>query len=419
MHAAGQKLAIEGGSPVSPQPIGMEHGGVMEEDDIAAAVAVLRCGRLWQYSGDEIANFEREAADYVGARHALAVNTGTTNMEMALAAVGVGPGDEVITTPFTFIATSVAILRQNAVPVFIDIDPATFNMSPEALAGAMTERTKAILPVSLFGHPIDVEPLMEVARRHNVPIIDDAAQSLGAEYRGRKVGSLAHITCFSFTAPKPITTAGEGGMITTDSDELAETMSMIRNFGYDRVKCLPTGRLQYDMLGWNARLTQLQAAVGRVQLRKLDGFNARRIENAEYLTARLRHVEGIIPPAVVGDVRHSYWQYTVRLQLERLRVGRDALRAALQAEGIETAVYYDRPIYRQPYFAELRAYGNTGCPFRCPWYGGTVDYAHLELPVVEQTCHEVLSLPVHNLLAAEDVERVADAVEKVMAAYRN
>jgi dTDP-4-amino-4,6-dideoxygalactose transaminase len=391
----------------------------MEDDEIAAAVAVLRSGQLWQYSGDEIASFEQELADYVGARLALAVNTGTTNMEIALAAAGVGPGDEVITTPFTFIATSVAILRQNAVPVFVDIDPATFNMSPQALADAITERTKAILPVSIFGHPVDMEPMMAVARRYGLPIIDDAAQSLGAEYRGRKVGALAHVTCFSFTAPKPITTAGEGGMITTDSDELAERMSMIRNFGYDRVKCLPTGRLQYDMLGWNARLTQLQGAVGRVQLRKLDRFNARRIENAQYLTARLRDVEGVIPPAVGGDVRHVFWQYTVRLQLERLRVGRDALRAALRAEGIETAVYYDRPIYRQPYFLELRGYGNTSCPFRCPWYGGTVDYAHLELPVVERTCREVLSLPVHNLLTAEDMERVAGAVEKVVAAYRN
>jgi perosamine synthetase len=366
----GQKLAIEGGSPVSPQPIAMEHGGVMEDDEIAAAVAVLRSGHLWQYSGDEIAYFERELADYVGAKHALAVNTGTTNMEIALAAVGVGPGDEVVTTPFTFIATSVAILRQNAVPVFADIDPATFNMSPQALEGAITERTKAILPVSIFGHPIDMEPLRTIAGRHSTPIIDDAAQSLGAEYHGRKVGALADITCFSFTAPKPITTAGEGGMITTDSDKLAETMSLIRNFGYDRIKCLPTGRLQYDRLGWNARLTQLQGAVGRVQLRKLDRFNARRVENAEFLTERLRTVEGVVPPEVVGDVRHVFWQYTIRLQPERLRVSRDEVRAALEAEGVETAVYYDRPIYRQPYFAELRGYGSTSCPFGCPWYGG-------------------------------------------------
>ncbi len=413
-----EKLAIEGGRPVSSRLIPMEHGGVIEEGEIEAAVKVLRSRRLWQYNGENIRAFEAEMAAYLGAKHGLAMNNGTSTMEVALAAVGVGPGDEIITTPFTFIATEVAILRQNAVPIFADIDPATFNISPQSVAELITERTKAILVVSIFGHPVDMDPIMEAAEKHGLMVIDDAAQSLGAEYRGRTVGSIAHITSFSFCAPKAITTAGEGGMVTTNDDQLARAMDMIRAFGYDRLKCLPTGRLQHDVLGWNARLTEVQAAVGRVQLRKLERFNQRRIDNARYLTERLSRVEGIIPPPVVGDVRHVFWIYTIRVRSDQLGVSRDEFRAALEAEGVQASVYYDRPIYQQPYFLEQRGYGNTACPFRCPWYKGEVDYARVELPIVEQTCQEVLSIPVHNLLEAEDLEKVATAVEKVANACR-
>jgi len=396
----------------------MEHGGVIEEDEIEAAVAVLRSGRLWQYNGEHIEAFESEMATCVGARHGVAVNNGTATMEIALAAAGVGPGDEVITTPFTFIATQAAILRQNAVPVFADIEPATFNISPGSVEAAITPRTRAVLAVSIFGHPVDMEPIMALAARHHLMVVDDAAQSLGAEYHSRKVGSIAHMTSFSFTAPKAITTAGEGGMITTDDDELDQKMRMIRAFGYDRVKCLPTGRLQYDMLGWNGRLTEVQAAIGRVQLRKLERFNQRRIDNAGYLTKRLSQVEGIVPPAVVGDVRHVFWQYTIRVQEERLGMSRDSFREALKSQGVESSVYYDRPIYQQPYFLELRGHGHTACPFRCPWYRGVADYARVRLPAVEQACREVLSLPVHNLLGSDDMEKVASAVEKVVRAGR-
>ena len=416
--AVGRRLALEGGRPVSRAPIAMEHGGVVEEDEIDAVVAVLRSGRLWQYNGEHIAAFEGEWADYVGAKHALAVNTGTTTMEIALAAAGVGPGDEVITTPFTFIATQVAILRQNAVPIFADIDPQSFNISPQSVAEAITERTKAILVVSIFGHPVDMDPIMALAQRHDLTVIDDAAQSLGAEYRGCKIGSIAHITSFSFTAAKAMTTAGEGGMITTDDDDLAHKMRMIRAFGYDRIKCLPTGRLRYDMLGWNARITEVQAAMGRVQLRKLAQFNQRRIENARYLTERLSQAEGIVPPAVSSEVHHVFWQYTIRLQEGQFIEGRDRFREALAAEGVESSIYYDPPIYRQPYFQELRGHGNTSCPFGCPWYLGDVDYSRVSLPVAEKACREVLSLPVHNLLDLGDMENVAMAVQKVADAYR-
>jgi len=417
MRSAQQKLALDGGTPVSRDLIPMEHGGIMEEEEIEAAVGVLRSGRLWQYNGEHIAGFETETAAYLGARHALAVNTGTTNMHIALAACGVGPGDEVITTPLTFIATQVAILLQNAVPVFADIDPLSYNISPASVEQQITERTKAILAVSLFGNPLDMDALLQIARRHNLKLIDDAAQAEGAVYHGRKIGALADITCFSFTAPKPITTAGEGGMITTDDDELAHTMGLIRAFGYDRVKRLHSNQLIHEMIGWNARMTEIQAAVGRVQLRKLDRWNQIRIDNARYLTSRLSQIDGITPPAEQPDTRHIFWMYTIRLQPQRLGVGRDQFQAALRAEGVETHVYYDPPIYRQPYFQELRGYGNTACPWRCPWYKGHVDYSQVRLPEVEKAAGEVLSLPVQNRLGLDDMEKVATAVEKVAGAY--
>ena len=170
----------------------------------------------------------------------------------------------------------------------------------------------------------------------------------------------------------------------------------------------PAGRL-----GLNDLVAVNQAAIGRVQLRKLDDFNRRRVDNAKYLTQRLNQVQGLVPPPVVGDAYHVFWQYTIRIKEEELGISRDRFRAALEAEGVESSVYYDRPIYQQPYFLELRGYGNTACPFRCPWYTGVVDYAQLRLPVAEKACQEVLSLPVHNLLGIEDMERVATAVEKV------
>jgi perosamine synthetase len=418
MPSAKEKLALYGGAPVSRDLVQMEHGGIMEEEEIEAAGGVLRSGRRWQYNGEHIAAFEAETAAYLGARHAIAVNTGTTNMHIALAACGIGPGDEVITTPFTFIATQVAILLQNAVPIFADIDPTTYNISPGSVEAQITERTKAILAVSLFGNPLDMDPLMQIARRHNLKVIDDAAQSEGAVYHGRKIGALADITCFSFTAPKPMTTAGEGGMITTDDDDLAHSMGMIRAFGYDRVKRLHSNQLIHEMIGWNARLTEIQAAVGRAQLRKLDRWNQIRIDNAHYLTARLSQIDGIIPPAEQPDTRHIFWMYTIRLLPKRLGVSRDQFQAALRAEGIESHVYYAPPNYRQPYFQELRGYGNTSCPWRCPWYTGHVDYTQVRLPVVEQVAGEVLSLPVQNLLGLDDMEKVATAVEKVAGVYR-
>ena len=413
------KLAMDGGTPVAREFIRREHDGVMEQEEIEAATDVIRSGRLWLYNGKYTEQFEEEFARYVGTKHAISFVNATCGIETALAAAKIGPGDEVITTPFTFIATQTAIVRQNAIPVFADIDPRTYTLSPESVREHITERTKAILCVSIFGHPVDMDPLRQIAEEHDLVLIDDAAQAPGSEYGGIKIGALAHMTVFSFTAPKSMTSAGEGGMVTTHDDSLAERLILLRAFGYDRVTCLSSGVLKHDMLGWNGRMTEVQAAVGVVQLRKLDGFNQRRIEHAKYLTERLRDLEGITPPYVRENAQHVFWHYIIRVHSDILGVSRDWFRQALMAENVHTTVQYALPNYRQPFLLEQKGHADSPCPFQCPLYKGSVDYSKVYLPVVEEACKEVLSLPVHNLLTAEELKAVADAIEKVVTHCRS
>ncbi len=411
-------LAINGGKPVSAEFILREHDGIVEQEEIDAVADVMKSGRLWLYNGRYIPEFEEDFARYVGTKHAITFFNCTCALEAALAAAKIGPGHEVITTPFTFIATQTAIVRQNAIPVFVDIDPRTYNLDPAAVDDAVTEHTKAIMCVSIFGHPVDMDPLMDVARKHGLVVIDDAAHSLGAEYKGRKVGALADMTAFSFTAPKAMTSGGEGGIVTTNDDEFAKRLTLLRAFGYDRPSCLEAGMLKHDILGWNARMTELQAAMGVVQLRKLDGFNQKRIENARYLTERLSKVEGVEPPFVDERVKHVFWHYAIRVKSDVLGVTRDEFRKALRAEGVESRVQYSMPNYRQPFIQDLRGHADTTCPYCCPLYGGSIDYSQVSLPVVEQACTETLSIPVHNLLSRDQLENVALAIEKIASYYR-
>lgn len=410
-------LAIDGGQPVSTRLIKREHGGVIEQEEIEAAMDAIKSGRLWLYNGRYIPQFEEEFARYVGAKHAVSFFNATCGIEAAVAAAKIGPGDEVITTSFTFIATQGSIVRQNAIPIFADIDPRTYTLDPELVEGSITEWTKAILCVSIFGQPVDMDPLMKIARENGLVVIDDAAQATGAEYKGQRLGSIADMTIFSFCAPKSMHSAGEGGMVTTNDDVLAERLVLLRAFGYDRPTCVESGILKHDILGWNARMTEVQAAVGLAQLRKLDGFNQRRIDNARYLTGRLEKVEGIVPPYVSENAKHVFWHYIIRVKQDILGVSRDQFRRALRAEGVESTIQYAMPNYRQPFLQKLRGHADTICPFRCPLYKGSVNYTKVYLPVVEQACTEVLSIPVHNLLTEDELEKVADAIKKVAGYY--
>ena len=342
------------------------------DEEKQAVLQVLESGMLAQ--GPAVEAFEHAFAELCGVEHAIATSSGTTALHVALLAHGIGPGDEVITTPFTFIATANAILYAGARPVFVDIDPATYNIDPSLIEAAITDRSKAILPVHLFGLPADMDPLLEVAGRHGLVVIEDACQAHGATYGDQRVGSFGS-GCFSFYPTKNMTSA-EGGMITTGDAAFAERCREIRQHGMRR-------RYYHDSLGYNFRMTDVHAAIGLAQLRKLPGYNQARGANAAYLN---QHLRGVTTPSTPAGRTHVYHQYTVRIACAQ----RDIVLDGLHAQGVGAGVYYPVPVHHQRVYREL----------------GYDD----RLPHAERAAQEVLSLPVHPALTGEDLERIASAV---------
>lgn len=345
------------------------------EEEKQAVLEVLESGMLAQ--GPRVQAFEEAFAKYCGVKYAVATSSGTTALHVALLAHGIGPEDEVITTPFTFIASANSILYVGARPVFVDIDPVTFNIRPDLFEAAITPHTKAIMPVHLFGLPADMNPIMEMAERYDLVVIEDACQAHGAEYRGKRVGSFG-TGCFSFYPTKNIT-AAEGGMITTDDEEIAERCRGIRQHGMRK-------RYYHDELGFNFRMTDVHAAIGLAQMGKLERFNEARIANARYLS---EHLRGVGIPAVLEGRRHVFHQYTIRVPDGR----RDAVLDGLRERGIGAGVYYPVPIHRQQFYRDMGY--------------------DLTLPEAEQAAWEVLSLPIHPGLSLTDLETMVDAVNEL------
>ncbi|MEI7554286.1 DegT/DnrJ/EryC1/StrS family aminotransferase [Candidatus Chlorohelix sp.] len=357
-------------------PIARPEIGVEEQK---AVLAVMQSGQLAQ--GSEVAHFEEEFARACGVKYAIAVSSGTTALHTALLAYGIGEGDEVITSSFSFIATANSILYTGARPVFVDIEPVTFNLDPALIEAAITPRTKAIMPVHLFGHPAPMYEIMDIAARHGLAIIEDACQAHLAEYNGRKVGSFG-TGCFSFYPTKNMT-SGEGGMLTTNEEQVAERARMFRAHGMRR-------RYYHEMLGYNYRMTDLHASIGRVQLQKLPGWNARRRENAAYLNGRLAELEAkVVTPMTRDNCTHAFHQYTVIVE-ESSPIKRDQLVTHLGEMGVGCGIYYPVPIHQQD------VYLNLGYKTR--------------LPVTEQAMGAVLSLPIYPSLTVEQLERIAGSV---------
>ena len=325
------------------RPLAVQHLGsvrlvrpLLGRAELRAVADVLRSGHLAQ--GPRVAVFEAEFAAMCGVRQAVAVNSGTAALMLALLAHGVGAGDEVITSPFTFVATANAVLMTGARPVFVDVREDDFNIDPELIPQRITPRTKVLLPVHLYGQPCDMDRITEIGARHGLAVIEDACQAHGAEWRGRRVGSFG-TGCFSFYPTKNMTT-GEGGMITTDDPQVAARARRLRNHG----SVAPYHHIE---LGHNFRMTEVTAAIGLVQLQRLSAFTAKRRLHAAYYTKRLR---GVIPPCEAEQALHVYYQYTVRVS-----EGRDALQDRLAEEGIETAVYYRTPLHRQTGYSFMAA----------------------------------------------------------------
>lgn len=344
-------------------------------DEYDAVLGVLKNGQLAQ--GQNVAAFERRFAELCGVTEAIAVANGTAALHLALLAHGIGQGDEVITTPFSFAATVNTILLVGATPVLVDIDPDTYNINPDLVEAAITPRTKAIMPVHLYGNPSDMARLVRFANAHGLAIIEDACQAHLATVDGQPVGSFG-TGCFSFYATKNMTT-GEGGMVTTNDPEIADRLRLLRSHGQRE-------RYYHVAVGYNLRMTEIQGALGVVQVEKLADFNRRRVDNAAYLTSRLAAY--VRTPQTLPGHQHVYHQYTIRVPGDR-----DAWAQTLQSRGIGTGVHYPRPIHQQPFFQERGE--------------------NISLPVSEAAAREVLSLPVHPALSQSDLEQVAEEVVRL------
>lgn len=343
-------------------------------EEKAAVIAVLESGQLAQ--GQVVEHFEQAFRAVTGSKHCIATSSGTTALHLALLAHGVGPGDEVITSPFSFIASSNAVVYCGATPVFADIDPATFNLDPAAVEAAITPRTRAVMPVDLFGQMADMDAFRAVAERHGLALVEDACQAHGATWGGKPAGSLA-TACFSFYPTKNVTSA-EGGMVATDDGAVAERLRMLRNHGMRR-------RYHHEILGYNFRMTELQAAVGLAQLPHLAAWNEARRANAAYYDA---HLTAVDTPRVRPEAGHVYHQYTVRV-----RGDRDAAVERLAESGVGAGVYYPIPLHQQECYRGMGPFGS--------------------FPHAEEACRRVLSLPVRPDLTAEEREAVVAEVNRL------
>ena len=393
-----QTLAVDGGPPVRPTllPYGRQS---IEECDIQAVTAVLRSD--WLTTGPKVGEFEEAFAARVGTSHAVSFSSGTAALHAAAFAAGLKAGDEAITTPLTFAATANCVLYQQATPVFADVQPDTLTLDPALAATKITAKTRVILPVDFAGHPADLAAILELADRHNLTVIEDAAHALGAEYRKKPVGSIAHMTTFSFHPVKHITT-GEGGMVTTNDAGLAETLCRFRNHGIssDARERQSAGRWHYEMvlLGFNYRLPDLNCVLGLRQLDRLDENLSRRREIASRYTRAFREIPGVISPAVTADANPAWHLYPIQLDLVRLSADRAQVFKALRAENIGVNVHYI-PVHLHPYYRE-----------RFGYQGG-------EFPVAERAYDRLISLPMFHSMSETDVEDVIEAVRKVCSAY--
>ncbi len=397
-------LALRGGKPVRTTPF--PEWPVYGPEEVEALRRVLESG-VWGVGGEEKKRIEERFAAYQQARFGLATTSGTIALELCLRAMGIGCGDEVILPAYTFMATATAILYINAIPVFADIEPDTYNIDPANAESLVNEKTKAILPVHIGGRPADMDGIKSVAEEYGLLVLEDAAQAWGAEWRGRRVGALGDMGVFSFQSTKNIT-SGEGGMIVTNNKDLYDKAWSLHNCGR-----LPEGEsYEHPLPGVNLRMTEFQAAILQAQLDRLDQQTEIRMKNAAYLDKRLARIDGITPLERGEDItRHAYHLYILKMRPESFAgASKAALAKALEAEGIPASPGYSRPLYREPYLEYFKK-----CPLSCPYRGEAMDYSETSLPVTERACYtEGLWLRQYTLLGTQsDMDDVVAAFQKI------
>jgi perosamine synthetase len=374
---------------------------LLGEEEIQGVVECLRSG--WLTTGMKVKEFESKFAEYVGVKHAIAVNSCTSALHLALEAAGVGPGDEVITTPMTFTATAAVVEHLRARPVFVDVDARTLNMDPAAIEKAITPRTKAILPVHFAGQPCDMDAIGEIARRHGLVVVEDAAHAIPARYKGRMIGTLSPLTCFSFYATKNITT-GEGGMVTTDDDRYAERIRLMSLHGMNRdawKRYMQGGAWSYEIVapGFKYNLTDVAAAIGLPQLKRCDEFHRRRIEIVQSYQRGLSGVRGVSLPEVSDVESHAWHLYVIQVEAAELKISRDAFIEELAARNIGVSVHFI-PLHTQPYYRD------------------TYGYSPNDFPRAFEAFQRIISLPLYARMSDPDVQDVIDAVSDVAEQHR-
>lgn len=352
---------------------------IIGEEEKKAVLSVLESGMIAAGKNEKL--FEESFAKYCGTKFAVATSSGTAALHTAMGTLKLGPGDEVITTPFTFIASSDSIRFVGAKPVFVDINPESYCLDETKIEAAITPKTKAILPVHLYGQTAEMDPINEIAKKHNLFVVEDAAQAHGAEYKGKKAGNLGTLGCFSMYATKNMTT-GEGGIVTANDEAMAKRARMYRFSGMDI-------KYQHDFVGYNYRMTDIEAALGVAQLAQLDNRNWTRGRNAKILSARLSKVPGIVVPKVLPGRKHVFHQYVIRVLPQEYGLDRDALIEKLKEKGIGSGIHYPIPVHKQKSYSEWNAQ---------------------ILPQAEKAAKEVLALPVHASVSEADAEFIAETI---------
>ena len=393
-------LAIEGGAPVRSTFLPY-HQPLIDADDERAVVETLRSG--WLTTGPRTKGFERDLAAYVGATYCVAVNSCTAALHLALDAIGVGPGDEVITSPITFASTANVVVHRGARPVFVDVEPDTFNIDAAAIEASVTQRTRALIPVDFAGHPCDLDEIMAMGTRHGLAVIEDAAHSIGAAYKGRKVGGIADMTCFSFYATKNIT-SGEGGALTTNRQEWADRIAVMALHGISRdawKRYGSEGYRHWDIIapGYKYNMFDVQAALVRSQFDKMAAFHARRLALKARLDAGLRDLAEIVFPAQRSWATHAHHLYPIVVRTELLTADRDTIMNAIQAENVGIGIHF-RAVHLHPYYAE------------------TFGFMRGMFPRAEYYSDRTISLPLYPRMTDADADDVVGAVTKVISHYR-